>query len=161
MVGARRRLSAARQALGLETSPAQRAAAAKPAKEQPWVDEFNYDAHQLDPVKDAAMVQSASDYHYAQDAMQAPAESPQMSGQAPAPPANTPAAPASSAAVPKPNPSMDAAMAPIASYFKENGRMPNTTELQTHMMKSQARAQLGREPTPEELSLFVAKPATK
>lgn len=148
MISQRAKLSAVRQRMGLETSPAEARARAKPAKEEPFVDTFDYEGHQLDPAKLEKMHQMASDHLYSLES-----NPPEM---APADNAPSPSAPA---ATTKPSPSVDAAMAPIASFFKENGRMPNSEELSTHMMKSQAKQQLGREPTAEELSLYVAKPA--
>lgn len=138
MVAQRAKLSKIRQSVGLEQSAQQRKATATTQQQAPFVDTFDYANHQLDPAKLDKMHQMASDYHYAQDA--AASGTPQVTA--------------------KPNSSLDKAMAPIASYFKENGRMPNSEELKTHMVKSEAKAQLGRDATPQELELFVAKPGS-
>ena len=50
------------------------------------------------------------------------------------------------------------ALAPLAKFFKENGRLPNPDELRQATAMDTLRTQLGREPTQTELQLWQAKP---
>ena len=50
------------------------------------------------------------------------------------------------------------ALAPLAKFFKSNGRLPTPDELRQVSAMDALRQQLGREPTQTELQLWVSKP---
>lgn len=179
----RNKMSAIRQRLGLETSngtglrelapsPANgpapvRSAAQRAVQEQP---DFDPDKYQIPPEKEQkmlGMIQAWIDENNngIDDRVEAAAASPASPAatQVPAtaaPEQATPAAaPAQAPTKVAGDPRVNGALSPLADFFKANGRMPSYEELQRQGAKREVMNVLGREPTDEEINLYMMAPA--
>lgn len=159
VVANRDRLSAIRQRIGLEpsanqmrelapsppngpkqvTSPATAAVQATP----------NFDNLQIAPDKRQLMLTQAAEF--LNQFKQQPPASAAAPVQAP-PPAN-----GRQTQIVR-DQSTARAMAPLAAFFKERGRLPNPNELRAMAAARQLEVQLGRKPSDTEVQLFLTKP---
>ena len=181
----RSKMSAIRQRLGLETSngtglrelapspvngPAPvRGHAQRAVQEQP---EFDPDKYQLPPEKEQMMLSQIQAWidennNGIDDRMEGGAAASPNSPAAAQVPAAAPAQPTPAAAPAQPaattrvegNGRVNAALSPMADFFKANGRMPTYEELQRQGAKREVAQVLGREPTDDEINLYMMAPA--
>lgn len=155
----RQRLSAARQQLGLESkpgtgmknvhptpeAPANKAGAAQQAVQA----EFDYDSFIIPPEKEAAMLEKIQGWI---DRNNNGVDDRQEAAQTSA----TPKQPTGTTTAKDPR--VAGALGPLASFFKQNSRLPDVDELRTMMASRELKEQLGREPTETEALLYRAKP---
>lgn len=172
----RNKMSAVRQRLGLETTsgagmrelapspvngPANvRSHAQRAMQEQP---DFDYDNYQIPPEKEAKMLSQIQGWidenNNGVDDRKEAAQAAAPGAPAPAPMAPpVPAAPATASAAAPPA-RVAAALTPIAEFYKANGRMPTPEELQRQAAKREVSVTLGREPTDDEILLYMTAPA--
>lgn len=161
-VAQRKKLQVIRQATGLEPNanlkqvapspsagPANNPGAAQQVVSQE--PEFDPTTHVLAPDKQSKMLEHIQGWidenHNGVDDRQ---EGAAMQGNASAPPANM-----DNEHVP---PGAQAALAPIAEFYKQNGRMPTSEELRNQATANLLQAQLGRPPTPTEIQIYQQKP---
>ena len=168
VVAARQRLSAVRQRIGLEpqgtqmrelapsppTGPANRPGAAATAVRAPLAQaEPDLENFQFPPELEQAMLAKARSF-IEQNGAQQQSLIDQERANAPRPTA--PASQPGRQAVNDPN--VTRALAPLAVFFKENGRLPTPAELQTMATSRVLEERLGRKPTAIEAELFAEKP---
>ena len=158
LVAQRQKLSGIRQRLGLESGPGSagmRELAPSPAsgpapvrghamaatQDQPdmsWLDN-----HQLDPEKENKMLDNIQGWIDANNNGiddRTEGSSPEQQG------------------AKVDDPRAMAALSPLADFYRENGRLPNMEELQHRGATNQVKAQLGRDPTPDEVNLYRQQP---
>lgn len=179
----RSKMSAIRQRLGLESSagtglrelapspvngPAPvRSAAQRAVQEQP---DFDPDKYQIPPEKEQLMLSQIQAWidenHNGIDDRQesggaASSANPAVQPIPAAPPEQqaTPAAAPAQAPTLNNDPRVNGALSPVADFFKANGRMPTYEELQRQGAKREVTQVLGREPTDEEINLYMMAPA--
>lgn len=169
LVSARRKVSATRQAVGLEIDPkVQQAANAnlQPVAPSP----ANGPAYKVGPQQAAVAGQAVpQDPSTASAFVPHPDMIPQdkhdsmlamvmqhFNGQSPTP-AAPPAGPAGKTQRVA-DPAITAGLAPLADFFQENGRLPSADELKNIQAAAQLKMQLGRAPNALETQLYMAKP---
>lgn len=146
VVAARQRLSSVRQRVGLEPSdkamsaatPAQGAPAAAPDQG------FDPMGHELHPDAQSGMLQKVQGFidQYGQQQQDMIDQSGQDGGQG---------------QVIEDQATLRA-LAPMADFFKENGRLPSPDELKSMAASNQLSQTLGRKPSDTEVSLWMEKP---
>lgn len=161
----RQKLSAVRQRLGLEpSSPTLRELAPSPpngpsfkridagtdATEQLPQEMFDPNNHQIPDAQRQQML-AMIDQHLASQQQQQQPEQPAPGQPMP------PGAPQQGMTQVTDQRTLDA-LAPLADFFKENGRMPNPEELKNAAAANQLKQTLGRQPTNTETALYRAPP---
>lgn len=167
-VAQRKKLAVIRQSTGLEPNanlkqvapspangPANKPGAAQQAMQpQQGLDPATY---QHPPEQTAAML-AMIQQHLAKQAPQQQQGAPVDPNQAdPSNVANAGATPQNPQAGQVP-PSAQAALAPIADFYKQNGRLPTAQELKDQAATNLLQQQLGRPPTPTELAVYQQQP---
>lgn len=158
VVATRDRLSAIRQRIGLEPSATQMRELAPSPRNGPAnttsaqtaaVQEPDWSNIQIAPEKQQVMLTQAADFLQQFQPPQREQAAPPVSQ--PQPRSGRPSQTLNDQATVR-------AMAPLAEFFKVNGRLPNPNELRSIAAARMLEKQLGRKPTETEIQLFLSKP---
>lgn len=161
VVATRQRLSAIRQRVGLESQGTQmRELAPSPpggpanrpgAAQRAVAAEPDFDNFQISPDKQGAMLQQAQEFidQYG-EAQQGLIDKQRQSAR--------PSQPSQPTTQRVSDQKLTRGLAPMAEFFRTNGRLPTPEELRSLTAAKILAEQLGRTPTDTEVELFLAKP---